>query len=163
MYNQRSQNTNWHNHMCIWMILDDTLLATAREAEAHRAGNCNVNHVWTLTIVRQICRYQYHALYFVKMQQLNDEPRMANARHICIKVLWEKAVNRIIWWVDIQDIVRCILVNAAGIYRLSQGQVGSCCGVDTSMLCHINGSVQERRNSIANALELRLSGINPSI
>ena len=28
---------------------------------------------------------------------------------------------------------------------------------------HLDGFVQERRNSIANALELRLSGTNPSI
>ena len=31
------------------------------------------------------------------------------------------------------------------------------------MVCHIDGLVQERRNSIANALELRLSCTNPSI
>ena len=31
------------------------------------------------------------------------------------------------------------------------------------MLGHLNGLVQERRNSIANALELRLSCINPPI
>ena len=30
-------------------------------------------------------------------------------------------------------------------------------------LAHIDGLVQERRNSIANALKLRLSCINPSI
>ena len=28
---------------------------------------------------------------------------------------------------------------------------------------NFNGSVQDRRNSIANAMELRLSGTNPSI
>ena len=33
----------------------------------------------------------------------------------------------------------------------------------TCWWCHIDGLVQERRNSIANALELRLSGTNPSI
>ena len=32
-----------------------------------------------------------------------------------------------------------------------------------NMILHIDGLVQERRNSIANALELRLSCTNPSI
>ena len=36
---ERSQKTNLHNNMCTWMIPDDTMLAVAKVAEAHRAGN----------------------------------------------------------------------------------------------------------------------------
>ena len=71
----------------------------------------------------------------------------------CSRLLWQRSAV-FMWHGQNCDPLGC------GVWQGAE-EISRTCRYTTG--ANINGLVQERRNSIANALELRLSGTNPSI
>ena len=94
--------------------------------------------------------------WFIAWYYLNWPKRKYKGKFCSLFMIWHQWVNthdRYLWFT-----MRChqksISLHVKGIWIISS----------TGFLCsHFDGLVQERRNSIANTLELRLSCTNPLI